>query len=100
MNAQNKDLALSDTRATSSSMHIDEEVITIYPNPASSFIEISNSSKTAIVISVYNILGDIVLSNTVAEGLKTIDISNLSSGIYIVAFNDGEEVRTQRLVKT
>lgn len=78
----------------------EEDELSIYPNPASSFIVVNNSFKTVVQLSVYNIIGDVVISRSVASGSEDIDISQLASGIYILAYNDGEEVETLRLVKT
>ena len=62
--------------------------ISIYPNPASSEITIdfSNYLQPDVSINVYNIIGKLVLSRDAKDVSKiTIDMSNQSSGIYMLA---------------
>jgi hypothetical protein len=53
----------------------------IYPNPTSSllYIEVKEQKQ----LSVVNVLGDIVLKQTI-NGLSKIDVSNLTSGVYFI----------------
>lgn len=99
-NAQTEDPPLADKGKVVTETTEEDEQLSIYPNPASSFIVVNNSFKTVIQLSVYNIIGDVVISRSVASGSEDIDISQLASGIYILAYNDGEAVETLRLVKT
>lgn len=52
--------------------------VSIYPNPAQNFI---NISQIASIVTVYNTLGKVVLVN---NNTKTVDISKLEAGIYFV----------------
>ncbi|MCX7985967.1 MAG: T9SS type A sorting domain-containing protein [Bacteroidales bacterium] len=55
---------------------------TIYPNPASNYINIiSNNIKEINKIEVYNINGVLVLTST---NTKNINISNLENGVYFI----------------
>ncbi|WP_158293188.1 T9SS type A sorting domain-containing protein [Tamlana fucoidanivorans] len=63
----------------------DEKIVddlVIYPNPASSFINIK-SNKT-LLIQIYNLQGKLLFENN----LKVIDLSNLFSGTYIIKTTD------------
>ncbi len=57
----------------------------LYPNPASGKITVfmPTSEGTAGTIEIFNIKGEIVLSQKLS-GKQTIDVSNLSPGIYMV----------------
>ncbi len=62
--------------------------IKLYPNPSSNNISLSNiNSKTS--ISIYNIQGELVLYEIIYQD-KSINISNLSNGIYIVKVGNKE----------
>ncbi len=57
----------------------------IYPNPACNFIKIESDKKTE--LKVYSINGQVVLQQTINEGISTIDVSNLNNGIYFIDIN-------------
>ncbi|MDV7185856.1 T9SS type A sorting domain-containing protein [Lutibacter sp. TH_r2] len=59
--------------------------IKVYPNPTSDFIHISDLTDIE-TISIHNVLGKEVKS---FKAQKTIDISNLSTGIYYLQTNNG-----------
>lgn len=62
--------------------------IKLYPNPSKSQISLSNiNSKT--LISIYNIKGELMMSEIIYQD-KSINISNLSNGIYIVKVGNKE----------
>ncbi|WP_299674665.1 T9SS type A sorting domain-containing protein [uncultured Dokdonia sp.] len=72
-----------------------ESVVSIYPNPATDFIQIA-SEIALINVEVYNINGQLVLtSNPVAE----INISKLSSGVYFVTLYSETSFITKKLIK-
>lgn len=59
-----------------------DESFTVYPNPASGLIIVKGISMTA--VSVYNLMGQQVISQTVTGDDYEIDVSPLVSGIYFV----------------
>jgi uncharacterized protein YqgV (UPF0045/DUF77 family) len=72
--------------------------ISMYPNPASSSLNISapNTIKSA---AIYNILGKQVMSLNINKNSKSIDISNLASGIYFLKYNVNDKVGTAKFIK-
>jgi len=69
--------------------------ISIYPNPTNNklFIQgLLNPTK----ISVYNVLGMLVLSNTISS---EIDINDLQSGIYIIKIVDEQKEIIRKFIK-
>jgi hypothetical protein len=84
---------------TSLSETVQNETITIYPNPAQNkfFVECENS--TSITIKLYDMLAKEVLTQN-ATGKAEIDVSNLSKGIYhVVVFSTGKIVGNKKIVK-
>ena len=75
----------------------------IYPNPTSSFINISNNEllNKETTISIYNILGENIMNLNMDkfESLKTINIENLPNGNYIIKIDDGENNIYEKIVK-
>lgn len=72
----------------------------IYPNPANSFFEISSETGVlnGFTIQICNVLGKQVLEK-VTLNLKTVDISFLQSGVYILKISKGNEQKTVKLIK-
>ena len=78
-----------------STKDINEELYSIYPNPTNDklFIQgLLNTSK----VSIYNVLGKLVLSQTIT---KEIDVKQLSKGIYILKIIDGQKETTRKFIK-
>ena len=60
--------------------------ITIFPNPATNFISISNEDKVS-EISVFNLVGRKIKTFEVQEGAKY-NVSDLPQGMYLVQVID------------
>jgi hypothetical protein len=74
----------------------------IYPNPADRSITINTvaNKNESLTINIYNSIGDLILSEVVASSdqLKTIDIHNISSGLYFVnVLKDNQLIHSGKL---
>lgn len=70
-----------------------------YPNPVTnnSFtIKSSNAYKK--VVTIYNVLGKKVLSTSFSGIKSDIDVSSISSGLYILKVTEGNKIATSKLV--
>jgi hypothetical protein len=77
-----------------------QSTVTIYPNPATDRIAISNmplSGKAE--YSIFNLYGNKVLSGNLTGERPTIKIGNLTPGMYILRVTDGKSVSTGKFVK-
>jgi len=77
--------------------------LTMYPNPASNVVNIGNPNLLEVTgISIYDIRGRLVQSESYSSALNTytLDVSKLSSAVYLVIINgkDGAST-TKRLIK-
>lgn len=77
--------------------------ISLYPNPASNYInfEISNSNVIENYnIKLYNTLGELFFDSQLTSDLLTIDISSYSKGTYILTLtnNLGQRIATKYVV--
>ncbi|WP_299149532.1 endonuclease [uncultured Dokdonia sp.] len=64
----------------------------IFPNPANTVVQVeSNQDITS--LKIYNLLGQVLYNETTSnrKRYKTLDVSNLTSGIYILQINDASK---------
>lgn len=78
----------------------DENLITIYPNPASDIlnIEINNTTKEVLNLNIYNIMGSLVKTETTAVNNNQINISDLNNGIYLIEIKSKDLITKQKLI--
>ena len=76
----------------------DTPKINIYPNPTSSVFTIE-ANKIVESVSLFNVLGQEVLSKNSNSNSVTLDIANLQTGVYVVKTMIGGVSSTSRIVK-
>jgi hypothetical protein len=72
-------------------------VFRMMPNPASSEVTIESNSEATMKIS--DLSGRILLEGNLQVGSQSVNISTLSSGVYLVRIQTGDSERTVRLIK-
>jgi hypothetical protein len=73
-------------------------IASVFPNPSSGIVNIS-SIEQIISVSVVNTLGHVVMTKTVANQLATsVDLSNVSAGVYFVTINAENASSVKRIV--
>ena len=73
----------------------------VYPNPANSFVNIScNSATKPTTVEIYDMLGRLKISKS-QEALEftTLDVSNLSPGMYFVNIVSGNQQQSKKIIK-
>lgn len=60
--------------------------LVIYPNPSSDAIRIKSDSGETLATKIYSMTGQLMLQGSYQSG-EDIDVSNLSSGLYLVQVN-------------
>ncbi len=76
-----------------SSLGVNESVkndFVLYPNPASSLLNIKGNFDAEESVTIYNMLGQTVLTKALFSNDQSIDISSLAKGIYNVYFNNSK----------
>jgi len=63
---------------------IENSSIQIFPNPASDVLNINCNYQKSMVVKIFDIAGNQILTQSVEFGIQQIDIKNLSSGFYLV----------------
>lgn len=74
------------------------EKIRFYPNPVKSILNIENDSPIS-KVEVFNLTGQAILNQTVNTKSAQINLSNLSSGIYLVRISYKNNIETFKIIK-
>ncbi|RZK10786.1 MAG: T9SS type A sorting domain-containing protein [Flavobacterium sp.] len=73
---------------------------TIYPNPTSSILNISTKQAIEMQsISIYNILGQMMVAVPNAKGIKNVDVSSLSTGNYFIKIVSDKGTSNSKFIK-
>jgi hypothetical protein len=77
-----------------------EDQLNIYPNPVTDVLNVqwNNTTETA-TLFVRDLSGRLVLSERVANGNAVLDLSNLSSGNYILELQMEEGTLRKQVIK-
>jgi hypothetical protein len=79
---------------------LDEEKssISIYPNPSNGIFVIELDVISKYDVTVYNVLGQTVLSTSTNTMITAIDLSSFDKGIYTVELKDEEAIYTEKVI--
>jgi hypothetical protein len=77
---------------------INSQQVDIYPNPTNSIITLSGGEKGSIV-TIYNVLGEVILSQEISNDKTEIDVSSETNGIYFLRITSEYGSITKRIVK-
>ncbi|MFH1937844.1 MAG: T9SS type A sorting domain-containing protein, partial [Bacteroidota bacterium] len=75
----------------------DVAALKLYPNPTTSTVTLRSMVKSPLLITIYSGLGKPVLKRTVT-GQLTLDVSSLSSGVYMVQVSSERDTEFHRLI--
>ena len=93
--ASNNTKCVTLKRGTTGISEVAEGEVNVYPNPATTVINIDNAEGAQ--ISVFDLSGRMVSSVNSASAYQTIDASNLAEGMYIVRIANGDNVITKKI---
>jgi hypothetical protein len=75
-------------------------IVKIYPNPAQDRLFIQTQNRSVMAYEVYDIFGKTVLQSVLPVGAQYIDVSNLSSGQFVLVLHNEEgEVYKAKMIK-
>jgi len=77
-----------------------EKVFSIYPNPASGYVNVkANSVQNDAVIAIYDLNGRMVVNQSIQNANTTqININGLATGVYVVKINSNGKSQTEKLI--
>jgi len=71
----------------------------VYPNPVKgNSLTVTTSSTEPKTVNIFNVLGRKVFSQRFSSMNKTMDISGISSGVYIMKVSEGNNIATKKLI--
>ncbi len=70
----------------------------IYPNPVANTLTVTVNGQN-VKYNIYSLTGTVVKSGTISAGNSSINVSDLSSGVYTIKFFDGQKEVVKKLVK-
>jgi len=78
------------------------KLIQLYPNPSQGIFNYKMESETdsRVKIQLTDIMGKIILDNLLIEKEGSLDLSSITSGIYLLKVSDGNSTQTLKLIKT
>lgn len=71
----------------------------IYPNPAKDKFEVINSTNEEFTVKVISTSGNVIINEKKSFNSKSVNISNLPKGIYIVKVSTDSKTVTKKLIK-
>ena len=77
----------------------ESNIIKIYPNPTSNWLNIHLATTTNTVITLFDINGKKVYNNNLNSSINAIDISHFDSGVYILNLLTDSKSITKRIIK-
>jgi PKD repeat protein len=72
--------------------------ISVYPNPAGQQFTVNTHSNDTYILNLYNMIGQMALTQLITQPVSTVDVSTLANGIYNVVIEKDNTVKTYRLV--
>ena len=72
--------------------------MSLYPYPTNGTFTIELNSKEKQSVQIFDITGNVVLSQTIENGKVTIDANHLASGIYNINIKGTNSVTNKKLV--
>ena len=74
--------------------------LSVYPNPTEDFLNISNEQGVIGSIRIYNLASELLLSSNLDEATKSLNVADLSAGVYILKVTiDNKEIFTKFIKK-
>lgn len=74
---------------------VSKKQVSVYPNPATSVLNI-NSSEIVKKVEIFNQTGEVVKKINHYNNIKTVEVQDLPKGVYVLKINDGD---TQKFIK-
>ena len=76
-----------------------ERKIMAYPNPTSSIVHVQTEGQSVVEVQVFDLFGKLLFQQRVSEEDFSVDLSNYSSGTYLLRIISNEGVETVKVVR-
>lgn len=78
---------------------INEQAITLYPNPASTYCTIHNAQFTIHQVEIYDVYGKLLQTIEATSNEVQVNIQGLAAGIYFARITTEKGIATKRFIK-
>ncbi len=81
---------------------LDNNLISIYPNPTKGMLNVSvlKEMQGVTSVEVYDAIGKLVLKENITNQTSILNVSNIEEGMYMIrVINNGKLLKTEKLVK-
>lgn len=77
------------------------ELFEVYPNPSKEYIQVISDANRSLNYQISDLNGKEIINGSLKIGFnkKTIDISNLKSGIYLISLISNDGISSQKFIK-
>ncbi len=75
-----------------------QKQISVYPNPATQLIQVSGLKNDEYKLSIKDLMGRTVLTQTASAIENSVDVSNLTNGCYLLCIETDKEIATQKII--
>ena len=75
------------------------EEFRVYPNPTTHSITVDGISRNSVSYHLFSNSGNLIESSTLKSNNTSIDLSNLSDGLYYLSINSGESIQIIQVAK-
>lgn len=78
----------------------DDNTFEIFPNPASDYVvlKFNNLGNENLRLNIYNVIGELISSETLRQNQQQINVGDLSNGIYMIEIKSKERTEKQKLI--
>ncbi|MBI2270233.1 MAG: T9SS type A sorting domain-containing protein [Bacteroidetes bacterium] len=90
---------VSNNPATGVNNYDRDEKISVFPNPASEMIYISGVENTVGTVTIYNLIGELVVQRELGRTSNGIDIAALNRGVYFIQLSTSDRVFKQKFIR-
>lgn len=78
---------------------VESGLTSVYPNPTNDILNINTNNSLHKSIDIYNIFGKLEFSKSTSEIIETIDISALSSGVYLLKISSFDKNELLKIIR-
>jgi len=75
------------------------ENISVMPNPSTGYFKIINPNHEEMYISVYSVLGEVIIEHQAVNGDDSIDLLSQENGVYLLQIIANGQKKTMRIIK-
>jgi hypothetical protein len=77
----------------------DSSELSVYPNPVKDILSINGEELNSAEVSIYDVTGALLLSNSISGTFSEINTSSLKPGVYLLKINTGNNEFVKQIVK-